>query len=85
MRSDLLKVDVLPLPPNRLKAARSNRGTDFWLTFLANASTYYEPEYRGMDLYISADVDTAGKADIFGWQPCAALSSPRRFDNDCFG
>ena len=63
-RSDLLKVDVLPLPPDRLKAARSNRGTDFWLTFLANASTYYEPEYRGNDLYISAEVDTVGRVEF---------------------
>jgi len=63
-RSDLLKVDVLPLPPNRLKAARSNRGTDFWLTFLNNAPAYFEPEYCGNDLYISAEVDTVGKVDF---------------------
>ena len=37
MRSDTLVIDVLPPPPDRLKAARSNRGTDFWLTFLNNS------------------------------------------------
>ena len=64
-RSDLLKVDVLPAPPDRLTAARSNRGTDFWLTFLSNDYTYAEPRYSGFDLYISADVDTVGKVDFF--------------------
>jgi len=65
IRSDLLKVEVLPAPPDRLTAARSSRGTDFWLTFLNNAMPIYEPQYFGNDLYISADVDTAGKADFF--------------------
>jgi Fungalysin metallopeptidase (M36)/IgGFc binding protein/Bacterial Ig domain/K319L-like, PKD domain/Fungalysin/Thermolysin Propeptide Motif/Fibronectin type III domain len=45
-RSDLLKVDVLPQPPNRLTAAHSNRGTDFWLTKM----------YRG---FSSSDVSSA--------------------------
>ncbi len=69
IRSDSLKVDVLPQPPNRLTAARSNRGSDFWLTFLNNAGTYYEPQYMGHDLYISADVDTAGLVDFFDGTP----------------
>ena len=65
IRSDLLKVEVLPAPPDRLTAARSSRGTDFWLTFLNNAMPIYEPQYSGNDLYLSADVDTAGKVDFF--------------------
>ncbi len=68
-RSDSLKVDVLPAPPDRITAARSNRGTDFWLTFLSNAYSYTEPEYSGCDLYISADVDTVGKVDFFDGNP----------------
>jgi hypothetical protein len=58
-RSDLLKMDVLPAPPNRLTATRSTKGTDFWLTFLYNEpSLESEPPYSGFDLYINADVDT---------------------------
>jgi hypothetical protein len=58
-RSDLLKMDVLPAPPNRLTATRSTKGTDFWLTFLYNTpSMLSEPPYSGFDLYISADADT---------------------------
>ncbi|HTY87092.1 MAG TPA: M36 family metallopeptidase [Candidatus Acidoferrum sp.] len=64
IRSDTLQVDVLPLPPNRLTVARSNRGTDFWLTFLNNAAFNFEPQYFGHDLYISADVDTVGTVDF---------------------
>jgi VCBS repeat-containing protein len=57
-RSDLLKVDVIPAPPNRLTAARSNKGTDFWLTFLYNGGFSYDPPYEGCHLYVSADDDT---------------------------
>ena len=64
-RSDLLKVDVLPTPPNRLTAARSSRGTDFWLTSLNNGYSFSDTEYSGCDLYISADVNTMGKVDFF--------------------
>ena len=59
-RSDTLTVDVLPAPPDRLTAARSNRGTDFWLTFLNNEAPYYEVQYYGLQLIISADADTIG-------------------------
>jgi VCBS repeat-containing protein len=73
-RSDLLKVDVLPAPPNRLTAARSNRGTDFWLTFLYNEpSLESEPPYAGFKLYINAGVDTT--VNIGGVQD----SYPQRF------
>jgi hypothetical protein len=63
-RSDTLVVDVLPPPPDRLRAARSSRGTDFWLTFLNNGGYLFEPPYFGLDLLISADVDTAGAVNF---------------------
>ena len=66
-RSDTLTVDVLPAPPNRLTAARSNRGTDFWLTFLYNAPGLYDPPYAGCDLYISADADTVADVSEGGY------------------
>ncbi len=68
IRGDLIKVDVLPPPPNRLTAARSNRGSDFWLTFLSNVQPYFESPYIGQNLYVSASVDTAGTVTCFdGW------------------
>jgi len=66
-RSDTLTVDVLPAPPNRLTAARSNRGTDFWLTFLYNEPGLYDPPYAGCDLYISADADTVADVSEGGY------------------
>ena len=60
LRSDLLNVDVLPAPPDRLTAARSSRGTDFWLTFLNNYKPYGEMGHSGRQLIISADADTGG-------------------------
>ena len=68
-RSDSLNVEVLPPPPDRITAARSNWGTDFWLTFLNNVPYYSEPQHQGMDLYISADVDTAGKVEFSNGRP----------------
>ena len=62
-RSDLLRVDVLAAPPDRLTATRSSKGTDFWLTFLNNIQPYTEVPYIGCDLYISADVDTIVKVN----------------------
>ena len=65
-RSDTLTVDVLPAPPDRLTATRSTKGSDFWLTFLANLESYFEPPYEGCDLYISAEEDTIVKVNQSG-------------------
>jgi hypothetical protein len=62
-RSDALVVDVLPPPPDRLRAARSNRGTDFWLTFFENYA-WGEVPYDGRELIIAAEVDTAGTVTV---------------------
>ena len=66
-RSDTLTVDVLPAIPARLTAARSNRGSDFWLMFLPNMEFAGELEYVGCSLIISADADTAGKVTFTQW------------------
>ena len=64
-RSDLLKVDVLPPPPDRLTGRAIKSGH----RFLADLPEQcYRPttnrNIRGNDLYISADVDTVGKVDF---------------------
>ena len=66
-RSDTLTVDVLPAAPNRLTAARSNHGADFWLMFLPNMEFSGEMAYVGCNLIISADADTTGKVTFSRW------------------
>jgi len=60
-RSDTVKVDAIPAPPNQLTSARSSRGSDFWLTFLENEPPFGEPDHTGTDLYVTSDTDTFGK------------------------
>ena len=56
-RSDTLVVTVLPPPPQRLVAARSTKGTDFWLTYLYQPGFFFEFElFR--KVIIAADIDT---------------------------
>ena len=62
-RSDTLTVDALPAPSGRLISARSNRGEDFWLTFLPNEPFPGEPPYFGLGVIICADADTQGTVD----------------------
>jgi hypothetical protein len=66
-RSDTLTVDVLPPAPDRLAAARSNRGHDFWLMFLPNMEFAGELPYVGCDLIISSDADTVGEVQYQAW------------------
>jgi hypothetical protein len=79
-RSDRLNVDVLPAPPDRLTAARSSQGTDFWLTFLNNEMPYYEIAYYNHELIIAADEDTTGYVGGNRFQVRAGSTTTVSFD-----
>lgn len=74
-RSDTVTVAVLPEPDDRITATRSNRGTDFWLTFLENYQPYSEPRRYGLNLVITSETDTSGEVLILD----EGLSTTRRF------
>lgn len=65
-RSDALVVVVLPPVPERLTAARTSRGSDFWLTFLDNGHPFGEPGHSGLSFAITAEADTTGVVSFFG-------------------
>ena len=65
-RSDTLTVVVLPPVPERLTAARSSRGSDFWLTFLDNGHPFGEPGHSGLSFAVTAEADTTGVVSFFG-------------------
>lgn len=55
--SDTLAVTVLPDPPQRLTAARSSKGTGFWMTFLYQPSQSFE--FPALNtIMLSAEFDT---------------------------
>jgi hypothetical protein len=65
-RSDTLIVVVLAAVPERISAARSSRGSDFWLTFLDNAHPFGEPAHSGLSFTVTAETDTTGLVSFFG-------------------
>lgn len=65
-RSDTLTVVVLAPVPERLSAARSSRGSDFWLTFLDNGHPFGEPGHSGLSFAVTAETDTTGGVSFYG-------------------
>lgn len=65
-RSDTLTVVVLPPVPERLTAARSSRGSDFWLTFLDNGHPFGEPGHSGLSFAVTAETNTTGVVSFYG-------------------
>ena len=56
-RTSTINVEVLPLPPSRLTAARSSKGTDFWLTDLFLPAFSSDGGVK-LTIFVSAETDT---------------------------
>ncbi len=57
-RTDTVQIVVLPPSSERLAAARTHQGREFWFTMLNNHPVLQEPDYLEAFLVIQSEVDT---------------------------